>query len=58
MERDKVKEEAKYLFSRLSASGIEDTDRAYWQGRIDGLAWAMKQDNMANIFIESESASR
>ena len=55
MNRDKVKEEAKYLFSRLSASGIEDTDRAYWQGRIDGLAWAMKEDNMKSIFIDSEA---
>ena len=55
MERDKVKAEAKYLFSRLSASGIEDTDRAYWQGRIDGLAWAMQQEKMQSIFIESES---
>ena len=55
MERDKVKAEAKYLFSRLSASNIEDTDRAYWQGRIDGLAWAMQQDKMQSILIESEA---
>ena len=55
MNRDKVKIEAKYLFSRVSASGIEDTDRAYWQGRIDGLAWAMKEDQMESIFIDSKA---
>ena len=55
MERDKIKAEAKYLFSRLSASGIEDTDRAYWQGRIDGLAWAMQQEKMESIFIDNEA---
>lgn len=55
--RKQAEEESKWLFDRLYYAESE-SDRAYYQGRIDQLAWVLRSLNLGSIFREREEASK
>lgn len=55
--RKQAEEEAKWLFDQLYYSDSEES-RAYYQGRIDQLAWVLRSLNLGSIFIQREEASK
>lgn len=52
MSRDEAKREAEYLFKQLRDNFTNEKERNYWQGRVDGLAWAMNRLEIDSILIE------
>lgn len=55
--REQAEKEAKYLFDGLYYADSEES-RAYYQGRIDQLAWVLRSLNLGSIFIEREKAGK
>jgi hypothetical protein len=48
--RDIIEAEAEYIFERMRNLGvIGGTDYAYYQGRIDAMAWVLRQLEDARV---------
>jgi len=41
--RDGFNTEVEYIFERLHESINDKEERNYWQGRLDSMAWVMRQ---------------
>ena len=43
--RSVIETEAEWILQRLSETITDKAEHNYWQGRIDSLAWALRQLN-------------
>ena len=55
--RKQAEEEAKWLFDQLYYAESEES-RAYYQGRIDQLAWVLRSLKLGSIFIDRDKVAK
>jgi hypothetical protein len=43
MTREKIEAEAEFIFTKMTENIGEPNTYGYWQGRLDSLAWMLRQ---------------